>query len=188
MKKYVKFVSEEVIEYPPINKGESLNYNCDEEQLIKDGYKELIEAEKDPSKSYTFTYEEEDDRIIETATEIVPSLDDLKFDKMLQNDTERDTALYRGVTYREILFDSDTDQKVNLLATFSTMSDEDTIIWYGMYNEPLECTKEDLMSIGSLIKDLHAFCWTRNAEIKTAIEEAESVEELDAVEISYTME
>lgn len=186
-KKYVKFISEVSVEYPPINKGETLNYNLDTEQLIKDGYKELIEVQKDPAKTYSITYTEKKDKIIEVATEVVSTLDDLKADKIYENNTKRDEALYSGVIYREILFDSDVDQKVNLLATISTMPDDGTTTWFGMNNEALECTKEDLTNIGSLIVQLHSFCWTKNAELKNAIQKAKSTEELNNVTINYVM-
>lgn len=97
----------------------------------------------------------------------------------------RNKKLYSGVEYKGVLFDSDTDQKINLSYTISTMQDGDTIVWYGMNNDELLCTKEDLNNIGYLIVQLHTYCWTRNAEIKRAIEQAETLEELEAIDISY---
>lgn len=110
-----------------------------------------------------------------------------KQNKVTENDTIRDEVLVQGVLYQDILFDSDTDQKINLLATVNMMSDEDTIIWYGMNNDYLECTKEDLFNIGQLIINLHSFCWTKNATIKQAIEDATTIEEVEAIEIDYTL-
>lgn len=126
---------------------------------------------------YDETQEEADERELESAKE----------GKISQNDKLRDEALLQGVTYEDVLFDSDTDQKVNLLATVSSMGDEDTIIWFGMDNQPLECTKLDLINIGGLITMLHSFCWERNYEIKAAINEAESIAELNEIVIDYTM-
>lgn len=111
----------------------------------------------------------------------------VKESKIQQNDQARDEALLQGVTYREVLFDSDTDQKVNLLATVTTMGDEDTIVWFGMDNQPLLCTKLDLINIGGLITQLHSFCWNKNAEIKAEINYATTIEEVEAIEIDYTM-
>lgn len=108
-----------------------------------------------------------------------------KADKIALNDELRDTALSSGVTYQNVLFDSDTDQKVNLLATVSNMVETDTILWYGMDNKGLLCTKADLMAIGGLITELHSFCWNMNAHIKEQIEGAETIEELERIEISY---
>ncbi|MBR6099423.1 DUF4376 domain-containing protein [bacterium] len=114
-------------------------------------------------------------------------LQNAKREKIIENDEKRDLALIAGVTYKNILFDSDTDQKVNLLDTVDTMADGDTIIWFGMNNEPLECTKFDLNAIGELIRTLHKFCWAHNAEIKKAIKEATTEEELNAIDIDYTI-
>lgn len=112
-------------------------------------------------------------------------LDKAKAEKIALNDELRDTALLSGVTYQNVLFDSDTDQKVNLLATVSNMVETDTILWYGMDNKGLLCTKADLMAIGGLITELHSFCWNMNAHIKEQIEGAETIEELERIEISY---
>ena len=112
-------------------------------------------------------------------------LKNAKSDKITENDRLRDTALLSGVTYQDVLFDSDTDQKVNLLATVGMMSDEDTITWYGMDNQGLLCTKADLIAIGGLITELHSFCWSMNAYIKEQINNAQTMEELDSIEISY---
>lgn len=114
-------------------------------------------------------------------------LDKAKQAKMQENDTARDEALNAGVTYKDVLFDSDTDQKVNLLATVSMMSDDDVITWYGKDNQPLICTKQDLLNIGSLITQLHSFCWNKNAEIKALIDNAESIEDLEKININYEL-
>lgn len=105
--------------------------------------------------------------------------------KVQENDTIRDAALNAGVVYKDVLFDSDTDQKVNLLATVSMMSDDDAITWYGMDNQPLVCTKQDLLNIGGLITQLHSFCWNKNAKIKQEISEATTIQELDNIDINY---
>ena len=112
-------------------------------------------------------------------------LEKAKTDKITLNDELRDMALVSGVTYKDVLFDSDTDQKVNLLATVNILPDGDSIVWYGMDNKGLLCNKEDLMNIGYLITQLHTYCWTHNAEIKQAIEQATTLEELEGIEINY---
>lgn len=112
-------------------------------------------------------------------------LEEAKENKIKENDIARDEALNGGVEYKNILFDSDTDQKVNLLATVSTMDEEATIVWFGMDNTPLECNKSDLINIGGLITQLHSFCWNKNAEIKALISEAETVEEVNSIVINY---
>ena len=115
----------------------------------------------------------------------VVNLQRIKQRKTAQNDMARDKALYGGVTYSNILFDSDTDQKVNLLATVGMMSDTDTVTWYGMDNKGLLCTKADLMAIGGLITELHSYCWGMNAHVKELVANAETVEEVESIVISY---
>ncbi len=112
-------------------------------------------------------------------------LNKAKEEKIKENDKERDFALIQGVSYKNILFDSDTDQKVNLLAIITTLGDEDVIEWYGMDNIALECTKEDLLNIGALITRLHSFVWTKNAQIKEEIESANTIEEVERIVIDY---
>ena len=115
-------------------------------------------------------------------------LNKAKDEKIKLNDELRDRALLQGVEYQNVLFDSDTDQKVNLLATVGMMSDSDTITWYGMDNKGLLCTKADLIAIGGLITELHSFCWGNNAYIKEQIANAQTMEELEAIEINYNRE
>lgn len=109
----------------------------------------------------------------------------LKQDKIMLNEELRDSALLGGVTYQGVLFDSDTDQKINLSETVRDMSESDTIVWYGMNNQGLLCTKADLLTIGEEIRNLTKFCWGMNAYIKEQIANAQTIEELDNIEINY---
>lgn len=189
MIQYAKFINENTIEFPPKNKGNIINYNLNEVELKKDGYKQFIPAEKEVGKAYVITYTQTKTKITEIATEIIPDpavlLQQAKDAKIQENDTKRDEALNQGVEYKEILFDSDTDQKVNLLAIVSTMNDEDIVTWYGMNNEALSCCKMDLVNIGGLIAQLHTFCWTKNAQIKEAINACQTIEEVENIIIDY---
>lgn len=112
-------------------------------------------------------------------------LNNKKEELISENDRLRDEKLLEGVTYNNVLFDSDTDQKINLLATYNIMSDTDTITWYGKDNNGLLCTKNDLWAIGNLITKLHSYCWENNAYIKEQIAEAQTLDELNSIDISY---
>lgn len=156
-------------------------------EILKKPYTEQGRIEFIVNNNHNLGYE-----IRETETELQAWGNDendkfqiAKENKILLNDELRDRALLGGVTYQNVLFDSDTDQKVNLLATVGMMSDEDTITWYGMDNQGLLCTKTDLMAIGGLITELHSYCWGMNAYIKEQINNAETMEELDNIEINY---
>lgn len=108
-----------------------------------------------------------------------------KQELILLNDIERDKKLEEGIIYNNILFDSDTDQKVNLLAMYNTMNEADTIQWYGLDNQGLLCTKSDLFEIGKLITELHCYCWNNNAYIKEQIANAETMEDLEKISVKY---
>ena len=112
-------------------------------------------------------------------------LNNKKDEKIFENDRLRDEKLLEGVEYNNVLFDSDTDQKTNLLATYQMISDEDTITWYGKDNKALLCTKQDLLAIGQLIIQLHSYCWNMNAYVKEQIENASSLEELSKIVVVY---
>jgi hypothetical protein len=124
--------------------------------------------------------------ITNTPEYIAKELAKAKEAKMQENATKRDEHLLAGVVYKDVLFDSDTDQKINLQFYVPNMSDTDTVIWFGKDNQPLKCTKEDLMAIGGLISSLTAQVWSvKNPAYVEAINNATTIEELNAINIDY---
>lgn len=122
----------------------------------------------------------------DTPEYIAEELAKAKEAKMQENATKRDEHLLAGVVYKDVLFDSDTDQKINLQSYVPNMSDTDTVIWLGKDNQPLECTKEDLMAIGGLIRGLTVQVWSvKNPAYVEAINNATTMEELNAINIDY---
>ena len=116
-------------------------------------------------------------------------LEEAKQAKYNENETIRDAFLVSGVEYKDILWDSDLEQKLNISVQLSTMNDEDTVVWVAMDGvTSLECTKEDLTNIGALLTQMTAYVWQyKNPAIKTAIANAETIEEVEAIEIVYDM-
>ena len=177
-----------ILEKPYIDE-ERINF------IVKHNHEENLRIEETPKALYALEEdemlgvdEEYHEIVVKNPEWISIHLQEEKSRLISENDNLRDITLNGGVLYRDVLFDSDTDQKINLFATYNLMSDEDTIILYGMNNAGLLCNKDDLMNIGQLIIQLHSFCWTKNATIKNQIEQAESVEELENIEINYTEE
>lgn len=168
---YYLFIKDETIEYKGQLPNDDINYEC-------------ISVSKDVYDNYEDYIYSNGEIIINPELDKI-RLDNAKADKVRLNDELRDRALLQGVEYQDVLFDSDTDQKVNLLATVGMMSDTDTITWFGMDNTALLCTKADLVAIGGLITELHSFCWNNNAYIKEQIANAETVEDVEAIEINY---
>lgn len=115
-------------------------------------------------------------------------LDETKKNKLSENIKKRDERLNAGIIYQNILFDSDTDQKVNLLAMADMMTESDTIIWLGKENHPLNCTKQDLLNIGNLIIQLTSAIWGGgglNQQYINAINNCSTVEEVNNIVIDY---
>ena len=194
---YVKLIDNVIVEAPVNNLEQGIiNYNLDIPRLLADGYKLYVEIVKPiTNRHYHIGYAEYTATIEETIVydETQEEADarcllEAKENKIQENDRIRDEAILQGVEYRTISFDSDTDQKVNLLATIETLPEGQTVIWFGMDNQPLECTKQDLINIGLLITELHTFCWTRNAEIKAEISNASTIAEVEEIDISYERE
>lgn len=124
--------------------------------------------------------------ISQTPEYIAEQLAKAKEAKLQENATKRDEHLLAGIVYKDVLFDSDTDQKINLQFYVQNMNDTDTVIWFGKDNQPLECTKEDLMAIGGLIGSLTVQVWSvKNPAYIEQINNATTMEELNAINIDY---
>ena len=116
-------------------------------------------------------------------------LNEAKEAKLKENEEKRDAFLVSGVLYKNILWDSDLEQKFNISVQVNSMGDEETITWVAMDGvTSLECTKADLLNIGALLTQMTAYVWQlKNPEIKTAIQEAKTVEEVEAISIDYSL-
>lgn len=115
-------------------------------------------------------------------------LDEAKKNKLSENIKKRDERLNAGIMYQNILFDSDTDQKINLMAMVDMMNENDTIIWLGKENHPLNCTKQDLLNIGNLIVQLTSAIWGSeglNQYYINAINNCSTVEAVNNIVIDY---
>ncbi len=116
-------------------------------------------------------------------------LEDLRNQKYKENETIREAFLVSGVEYKEVLWDSDLEQKLNISVQVSTMNDEDKVVWVAMDGvTALEMTKAELLELGALLTKMTAYVWQfKNPAIKAAIAEAQTEEELYAIEIVYDM-
>ena len=64
-----------------------------------------------------------------TKEELLPNL---KEEKLKENETIREQFLVSGVEYKDILWDSDIEQKLNISIQVSAMGDEDIVTWVAM--------------------------------------------------------
>ena len=127
--------------------------------------------------------------ISQTPEYIAEQLKKAKEIKIQENAQKRDEHLLAGVIYKDVLFDSDTDSKANLLFAASGMDDTQTVIWLGKDNQPLECNKQDIYNIGATIGAMTVDVWSvKNPYYLQAIENAKTLEELQAIVIDYEAE
>lgn len=167
-----------------IRNNEILDFNSmylDKDITRVETNQQMYELYKNDNRSVVY----QDGEIVENQKYPAIKLSELKQTKIAENDRLRDEKLNSGVVYSGVLFDSDTDQKVNLLAKYNTMADEDTIVWYGKNNDGLLCSKPDLLAIGGLISQLHSYCWEMNSLIKEQIYEADNTDSVLAVSLEY---
>src|SRR5574344_605608 len=130
------------------------------------------------------------DTLSQTPEYIAEQLTKAKADKLQENTTKRDARLIAGVSYKGILFDSAQDQKINLSAIASTMSDTDTITWFGKDGvSSLSCTKADIEAIGKLIIALTQNIWGNlNPTYIDKINACKTIDEVNAIVIDYSVD
>ena len=174
-----------------------LNYQNDQERMDfiinynhNNGYKiyEILEEKKIWALLPNEIWDETKNQPIVDSNYELRLLDEAKKNKLNENIKKRDERLNAGIIYKNIIFDSDTDQKVNLLAMSSFMDDNDTIIWLGKENDPLNCTKEDLLNIGNIIAQLTSAMWGNdgiNQYYINTINDCETIEEVNNIIIDY---
>lgn len=174
-----------------------LNYQNDRERMDfivnynhNNGYKihEIVEENKIWALLPNEIWDETQNTPIIDVTYEQKLLNEAKKNKLNENIKKRDERLNAGVMYQNILFDSDTDQKVNLMAMVDMMNENDTISWLGKENHPLNCTKQDLLNIGNLIVQLTSAIWGSeglNQYYINAINNCSTVEAVNNIVIDY---
>lgn len=104
--KYAKIING-VLTFPPRNKDNIINYCLNEEMLIEDGYKPIIEAIK-PEGHYKAEYVEEENRIVEVwtdNTEEVEAVEKLRIGnlKMTKYDFYKKVCKPYGISYDDLM-------------------------------------------------------------------------------------
>jgi len=198
---YVKYISETQIEYPPKNKGNIINYNLDVEAMIADGYKEFVSAIKEEGKAYAITYTQNETQVIEIATEIIPDPAEVlreakerKYNEAVakaNNYIQSGNALYEFETGKHI---EATDGNIGKFTAYALayvtgqLQPTDTVVWNTKEDETVELTQEQVQAILIGLGQVQAVVWTvKYPAYITAINEATTVEEVEAIEINYSL-
>ena len=109
--------------------------------------------------------------------------------KIFENFQKRDERLRAGVEYKGVRFDSDTDSKVNIMGAVSLLPDDiGTIGWNSMDNITVQLTKQELIELGALLVTLTSNIWGEdglNIQYLNAIDDAQTVDEVNAIQIDY---
>lgn len=116
-----------------------------------------------------------------------------KTKRLEENKEAYNAALKAGVTYKNALFDCDTLAAVRVmgqLVAIQTMAiaEEPTIDWFDYDYRPVTLTTEEFLELAGLITLNTRRIETLNCGFNTAISGAESLEELEAINISYSAE
>lgn len=116
-----------------------------------------------------------------------------KAKRLEQNKEAYNAALKAGVTYKNALFDCDTLAAVRVMGQMAAMqamaiSEEPTIDWFDYDYQPVTLTTEEFLELAGLITLNTRRIETLNCGFNTAISGAESLAELEAINISYSAE
>lgn len=110
--------------------------------------------------------------------------------KKAQNKAAYETALKSGVTYKDSLFDCDTLAAVRIMGQLTAtqtmaIATEETIDWFDYNYQPVSLTIPEFIELAGIVTMNTRRIETLNCSINTAISNAQTIEELDAVEIDY---
>ena len=110
--------------------------------------------------------------------------------KKAQNKAAYETALKSGVTYKDSLFDCDTLAAVRIMGQLTAtqtmaIATEETIDWFDYNYQPVSLTIPEFIELAGIVTMNTRRIETLNCSINTAISNAQTMEELDAVEIDY---
>lgn len=112
--------------------------------------------------------------------------------KIEENQTAYEAALKAGVTFKDELFDCDTLAAVRVMGQMAAtqamiIEEEPAIDWFDYNYKPVALTIPEFMELAALITLNTRRIETINSSIHTAIEAAQSLEDLEAIEVSYVV-
>ena len=118
-------------------------------------------------------------------------LDEAKVSKIQENKSAYEAALKSGVTYKGALFDCDTLAAVRIMGQMAAMqasaiAQEDSIDWFDFNYQPVTLSIPEFMELAGIVTLNTRRIETLNCSINTAIEAAETLEELGEIEIDYS--
>lgn len=110
--------------------------------------------------------------------------------KKAQNKAAYETALKSGVIYKDSLFDCDTLAAVRIMGQLTAtqtmaIAIEEAIDWFDYNYQPVTLTIPEFIELAGVVTMNTRRIETLNCAINTAIENAQTMEDLEALEIDY---
>lgn len=200
---FAKYISENQIIFPPKNlikeNGETIiNFDLNEDALKEYGYKLFEPAEKDPELEYSITYNETNKKITEIATPLPIQTPEEKFIETKQLKIQealqkaQDYEQNGTVEYKNCVFEMSISNRTNLKDTEEALIalGETSTQWNDKNDEIVELTLSDIQYIRlNLILARIKRLWIEQyPSYKQEIENAETLEQLESININYTEE
>lgn len=187
MTRYVKLISPTYVNDAPYSYENILNFDkSDPETLNSYGYYELIETPYPSGEnSYTANYEQKDNTIVQVWKEVPFDLQNYKQQKRNEINTIRNNKETSGFTYLNKVFDSD-DKSVlriyganNLAMQCKESKSEFEIVWTCQDNSQITLNADEMMGVPVALAQFSNLIHQKASEMKEAIMNAESKEEVD---------
>lgn len=116
-------------------------------------------------------------------------LSDLKQSKLDENTNKAKQAIEDGyVIFKEAEFETNSQTVGDLTATMLMLDDEDVYRWLSKDDKVIELNKLDFVELGKLIAGYKNSVWNNKyISYKEQIEQATTIDELEAIVIDYTV-
>lgn len=145
MKKYAKLINGNV-EFAPQNKGSIMNYNLDEDLMLADGYKPLLEEEiPNTNRKFEFLYEENEENIIKSIRYL--ESEETYISRTQFEDLERSRLLIKEKIKQTDL------KRIRALCEPSIKDETTGETWLEYYTKQILQYREELNNLNTLLKN-----------------------------------
>ena len=160
---------------------------------IKDGWQLVTDEQADSIQQTPDKWTIKDGLLVERTNEEYSAVqfENAKNQKIYENKEAYDNALKSGVTYKDSLFDCDTLAAVRIMGQLTAtqtmaIAEEQTIDWFDYDYKPVTLTISEFLELAGLVTLNTRRIETLNCAFNTAIQNAKTMEELNAILIDYT--
>lgn len=160
---------------------------------LKEGYQYVTDEQAESIQQTPDKWAVKDGVLVELTDEEYSAVqfENAKTQKISQNKEAYDNALKAGVTYKDSLFDCDTLAAVRIMGQLTAtqtmaIAEESTIDWFDYNYQPVTLTIPEFIELAGVVTMNTRRIETLNCSINTAISNAQTLEDLDAITIDYS--